>query len=122
MFDKEDKGDLFEKRRVFILPTASNHFEINAKDEEKVVENTRVENEIVANALCPCCGNKTIPNHGDALDYICPICFWEIDLFMKSENESSDQNHGLTLVEARQKCKRYGAVLPHLKKLCKIVK
>lgn len=50
MFDKEDKGDLFEKRRVFILPTASNHFEINAKDEEKVVENTRVENEIVANS------------------------------------------------------------------------
>ena len=55
-------------------------------------------------------------------DYICPICFWEIDLFIKSENEPSDQNHGLTLVEARQKYKRYGTVLPHLKKYCKVSK
>ena len=111
-----------KREEYLFLPTASNHFEINAKDEEKVVENTRIENEIVATALCPCCGNKTIPNHGDALAYICPICFWEIDLFIKSENEPSDQNHGLTLVEARQKYKRYGTVLPHLKKYCKVSK
>lgn len=111
-----------KREEYLFLPTASNHFEINAKEEEKVVENTRVENEIVANALCPCCGNKTIPSNEDALAYICPICFWEIDLFIKSDNEPSDQNHGLTLAEARQKYKRYGAVLPYLKKYCKIVK
>lgn len=111
-----------KKKEDLFLPTARNYFEINAKDEEKVVENVSVEEEIVANALCPCCGNKTIPNHGDALAYICPICFWEIDLFIQSENEPSDQNNGLTLAEAKENYKRYGALLPRLKKYCKVSK
>jgi len=35
--------------------------------------------------------------------FICPVCFWEINLFIKSEDESSDQNHDLTLDQAREK-------------------
>jgi len=40
---------------------------------------------------------------------------WEIDLFLKSDNETSDLNHGLTLIEARKNYKDYGAVLYNLK-------
>lgn len=70
---------------------------------------------VKADAPCPCCGRITIPNHGDALAYICPVCCWEIDLFIHSENEPSDQNHGLTLKQARWNYQKYGAVLPHLR-------
>ena len=63
-----------------------------------------------ADTPCPCCGNITIPYGGDALAYICPICWWEIDLFIQSDDEPSDQNHGLTLNQARENYKTYGAV------------
>jgi len=63
-----------------------------------------------ADTPCPCCGNITIPYGGDALAYICPICWWEIDLFIQSDDEPSDQNHGLTLNQARENYKKFGAV------------
>jgi len=65
---------------------------------------------------CPCCGNITIPNGGNALAYICPVCLWEVDLFITSEEEPSDQNHGLTLVQCRENYRSCGAVLPRLVK------
>ncbi len=68
---------------------------------------------------CPCCGCITIPNGGDALAYICPVCLWEIDLFLTDENEPSDQNHGLTLVQAQQNYAQCGAMLPRLKQYCR---
>ena len=43
--------------------------------------------EIKGDSKCPCCGYLTIPNKGDALAYICPVCMWEIDLFIKSDHE-----------------------------------
>ena len=94
----------FKREKMQFLPTSCNN------DEEPIKE------ERGEKAPCPCCGNRTIPNDGDALAYICPICFWEIDLFIKSEYEPSDQNHGLTLAEARKKYQRYGVILPYLKK------
>lgn len=63
-----------------------------------------------ADTPCPCCGNITIPYGGDALAYICPICRWEIDLFIQSDDEPSDQNHELTLNQARENYKKFGAV------------
>ncbi len=48
--------------------------------------------------------------------FICLVCFWEIDLFIKSEDESSDQNHDLTLDQARKNFITFGAALPCLKK------
>lgn len=68
---------------------------------------------------CPCCGNITIPNGGDATAYICPVCLWEIDPFAASEEEQSDQNHGLTLMQARENYRKYGAVLERLKQYCR---
>ena len=79
----------------------------------------QLEEEATGDSPCPCCGYRTIPNHGDALAYICPVCFWEIDLFIQKEEEPSGQNHGLTLVQARENYKKYGAVLPGLKKYCR---
>ena len=74
------------------------------------------EAPVTADAPCPCCGYITIPNGGDALAYICPVCLWEIDLFITSDDEPSDQNHGLTLMQARANYRTCGAVLPSLKK------
>ena len=80
--------------------------------------NTAIEHapapEVVGDSPCPCCGCITIPNGGDALAYICPVCFWEIDLFICSE-----QNHGLTLEEARKNYQTCGASLPRRKKHCR---
>jgi hypothetical protein len=75
--------------------------------------------DIVGNWPCPCCGFITIPNEGNALAYICPICLWEIDLFIQREDEASDQNHGLTLNEAKKNYRQFGAILPKLKKYCR---
>ena len=71
-------------------------------------------------AACPCCGNRTIPHEGDALAFICPVCFWEIDLFLNGEEEKSDQNHGLTLRQARINFRKFGAVMPSLKQYCRL--
>lgn len=67
-----------------------------------------------ADSSCPCCGNITIPNGGNAIVYICPICLWEIDFFIHSDDEPSDQNHGLTLNQARENYKKFGATLEEL--------
>lgn len=88
-------------------------------DEEKAEEVAIEEAEIIGNAACPCCGYITIPNKGDALAYVFPVCFWEIDLFIKSEKEPSDLNHDLTLIEARENYKRFGAVKSYLKEHCR---
>lgn len=80
---------------------------------------TQAPAEVKGDSPCPCCGCITIPNGGDALAYICPVCLWEIDLFLTDENEPSDQNHGLTLVQARQNYAQCGAVLPRLKQSCR---
>ena len=71
---------------------------------------------VFGDAPCPCCGSITIPNGGDALAYICPVCLWEVDLFIRSEDEPSDQNHGLTLNQCRENYRSCGAVLTRLVK------
>lgn len=71
---------------------------------------------VIADSPCPCCGEITIPNGGDALAYICPVCLWEIDGFITADDEPSDQNHGLTLKKARENYAACGAVLPQLAK------
>ena len=64
---------------------------------------------------CPCCGCLTFPvPPEDALACICPVCFWENDVFLTSPEEPSDENHGLTLWEAWQNYQTHGAVLPRL--------
>ena len=47
---------------------------------------------------CPCCGEKTYPVPvNEAIAYICCDCRWENDVFLKSDDEPSDANHGISL-------------------------
>ncbi len=59
---------------------------------------------------CPCCGYLTFPvPKEEAIAYICPVCFWENDVFAPGESDPSDENHGLTLRQGRENFRRYGA-------------
>ncbi len=56
---------------------------------------------------CPCCDYYTYPvPTKEAVGFICPVCFWENDVFISTENESSDCNHGLTILEGRSNYKK----------------
>ena len=63
------------------------------------------------NYPCPCCGNLTAryPRKNAVAD-ICPVCFWENDVFSPGEDDPSDENHGMTLRQGREAYKRLGAV------------
>lgn len=64
---------------------------------------------------CPCCGCRTFPVKAEeAPAFICPVCFWENDLFLSGEDEQSDENHGLTLREARENYRKIGACCPEM--------
>ncbi len=66
---------------------------------------------------CKCCGNETLPAPPeDAVAYICPVCFWENDMFNADEDEPSDENHGMTLHEGRKNYRLYGICDPRLQK------
>lgn len=70
---------------------------------------------------CPCCGYRTflVPKE-EAIAYICPVCYWENDVFTSSDDEPSDENHGITLNEGRRNYKFFGAcsqdMLTHVRK------
>lgn len=95
-------------------------------DETELVEIKPNETEkTYKKEACPCCGYLTIPADTDgsgffSLGFICPVCYWEIDTFITSENEESDQNGGLTLAQARLNYKNFGAcdkrMLQHVRK------
>lgn len=60
---------------------------------------------------CPCCGNLTFrypPQN--AVAFICPVCYWENDVFDPGEDDPSDENGGMTLRQGRENFKRWGAV------------
>ncbi|MCI5928248.1 MAG: hypothetical protein MRZ73_06865 [Pseudoflavonifractor capillosus] len=42
--------------------------------------------------------------------YICPVCFWENDVFAPEEDAPSDENRGMTLRQGRENYRRWGAV------------
>lgn len=66
---------------------------------------------------CPCCGYLTFPvPREEAIAYICPVCFWENDVFDPGEDDPSDENGGMTLREGRENFLSCGAVQPDLAK------
>lgn len=59
----------------------------------------------------PCCGYLTFPvPKEEAIAYICPVCFWENDVFDPGEDAPSDENHGMTLRQGRENYRKWGAV------------
>ena len=64
---------------------------------------------------CPCCGQPTYPVAPEnALAYICPVCYWENDLFVHTDDEPSDENRQLTLNQARENYREFGISDPWL--------
>ena len=56
---------------------------------------------------CLCCDLPTLPVlPQDAIAFICPVCWWENDIFIKSDDEPSDENRGMTLNQARVNYKK----------------
>ena len=65
---------------------------------------------------CKCCGHETLPvPPEDAVAYICPICWWENDVFTADDDEPSDENHGISLNRARKNYIAHGICDPRLK-------
>ena len=57
----------------------------------------------------PCCGYLTPPvPRKEALACICPVCFWENDVFDPGEDDPSDENQGMTLRQGRENYRRWG--------------
>jgi len=78
--------------------------------------NTSVRQEpvrpVVGKYPCPCCESITLPvPQEDAIAFICPVCMWENDVFLKSDDEPSDENHGMTLNQARECFRKNGSCL-----------
>lgn len=70
---------------------------------------------------CPCCGYKTLPvPKEEAIAYICPVCFWENDVFTPGKDQASGENHGMTLRQGQEAYQKSGAVredlLPYVRK------
>lgn len=74
---------------------------------------------------CPCCGYFTYKSSANVdweswgyIGYICPVCFWENDPFIFSDNELSLAN-GVTLNEAKDNFLQFGAcrrsMLPYVR-------
>ena len=60
---------------------------------------------------CPCCGYLTFPvPKEEAIAFICPVCFWENDVFDPGEDDPSDENHGMTLRQGRENYRKWGAM------------
>ncbi len=59
---------------------------------------------------CPCCGYLTYPvPANEDCGYLCPVCFWENDPFIISDNDPSDSDHRITLKEAKTNFSQFGA-------------
>ncbi|NBK96426.1 MAG: hypothetical protein EOM50_00125 [Erysipelotrichia bacterium] len=58
---------------------------------------------------CPYCEYFTYHVLADEdCGYIFPVCFWENDPFITSNNEPSDSNHGTILKEAKSNFSQFG--------------
>lgn len=103
---------LEEQKKFLSLPEASSTPPIKAPEPEAPVP---------GRFPCPCCGYKTfsVPRE-EAVAYICPVCFWENDVFDPGEDQPSDENQGMTLRQGREAFRRLGAVredlLPYTRK------
>ena len=76
----------------------------------KELVSTETADELKGIYPCPCCECRTFPvPKEDAIAFICPVCFWENDIFISSDHEPSDENHGMTLNEGRRNYKAFGA-------------
>ncbi len=100
-----------ERERELLFPRAAEAVEPGEKPLQSVVAE-KIWPPIGAPRFpCPCCGYYTFPvPKEEAIAYICPVCFWENDVFDPGPDAPSDENHGMTLLEGWQNYKKWGAV------------
>ena len=117
-----------KKREKFLfLPEAHNdHFVITFDESGQAVRTPPEALPAAAEPIseptpgeypCPCCGYLTAryPRR-NAVGDICPVCFWENDVFDPGKDDPSDENGGMTLREGRENFLSCGAVRPDLAK------
>lgn len=117
--EKFDEGDPYAS--IPIRETASDdnepisEWEIDIIDLKKWYESTAFER-----GACEVCGFLTFAADERGDYFICPVCFWEDDEFHSDPNEPCGVNHDLSLNEARENYKKYGAcakdMIPHVRK------
>lgn len=116
MDDRKEKREKF----LYLPETHDDHFIIidGARQPEGPVSVPVPEPEPEEPAgiyPCPCCGYLTLPvTKEEAIAFICPVCFWENDVFDPGEDDPSDENGGITLREGRENFLICGAVRPDL--------
>ena len=71
---------------------------------------------------CKCCGNYTLfdepldPNEFPGTFEICPVCFWEDDSIQYLNPDYCGGANDVSLNEAKENYKRFGAVQKHMLK------
>lgn len=115
-FAKPTDSEIYNKMTPFFSIFLSNGFY-----SEHYGTEIHIEDDAETPFRCRCCNQKTFavpPIY--SIGYICPVCFWEDDVFITSDDEPSDCNHGLTLNEGRKNYKSFGAasrnMLIHVRK------
>lgn len=102
-----EQAGLERRKKAMILPEASSTPSSEPQEPEPPVP---------GKFPCPCCGYKTFPvPKEEAIAYICPVCFWENDVFDPGEDQPSDENRGMTLRQGREAFRRLGAVREDLR-------
>ena len=121
LYPRAKEGTALTAQREFLyLPEAVNaSFVIGGANIEAVPmkEGTPMPEPVPAEPPgeypCPCCGYLTFPvPREEAMAFICPVCFWENDIFDPGEDDPSDENHGMTLRQGRENYRKWGAVRP----------
>lgn len=98
-----EQSGLEHRKKTPVLPEVSCPSPVRPQEEP--------EAPVPGSFPCPCCGYRTFPvPKEDAVAYICPVCFWENDVFDPGEDQPSDENGGVTLRQAREAFLRLGAV------------
>ena len=97
------------RKKPFYLPQATNGTSLPPKT---VAERSEPSGTAPASRFpCPCCGYLTFPvPKEEAIAYICPVCYWENDVFDPGEDTPSDENRGMTLRQGRENYRKWGAV------------
>lgn len=68
---------------------------------------------------CPCCGNYTFNAASRGMFDICPVCYWEDDLEQEKDPTFNGGANKVSLIEARENYRKFGACEKGIKKHCR---
>ncbi len=59
---------------------------------------------------CRCCGYRTLEHLAEGTYELCPVCYWEDDPVQAEDENRQGGANGVSLKEARENFKKYGAI------------